>query len=55
MAHKIISRKGHEHSETAQIYIHADQTIKQRALNRTTLPGIPPWPLPAARQASRLP
>jgi integrase/recombinase XerD len=27
---------GHEHSETAQIYIHADQTLKQRALDRTT-------------------
>ena len=33
---------GHEHSETAQIYIHADQTIKQRALDRTTPPGIRP-------------
>ncbi len=32
----------HEHSETAQIYIHADQTIKQRALDRTTPPGIRP-------------
>ena len=33
---------GHEHSETAQIYIHADQTIKQRALDRTMPPGIRP-------------
>jgi integrase/recombinase XerD len=33
---------GHEHSETAQIYIHADQTLKQRALDRTTPPGIRP-------------
>jgi site-specific recombinase XerD len=33
---------GHEHTETAQIYIHADQTIKQRALDRTTPPGIHP-------------
>ena len=33
---------GHEHSETAQIYIHADQTIKQRAFDRTTPPGIRP-------------
>jgi len=33
---------GHEHAETAQIYIHADQTLKQRALDRTTPPGIRP-------------
>ena len=33
---------GHEHTETAQIYIHADQTLKQRALDRTTPPGIRP-------------
>jgi integrase/recombinase XerD len=33
---------GHEHFETAQIYIHADQTLKQRALDRTTPPGIRP-------------
>jgi integrase/recombinase XerD len=33
---------GHEHAETAQIYIHADQTIKQRALDRTTPPGVRP-------------
>ncbi len=33
---------GHERSETAQIYIHADQTLKQRALDRTTPPGIRP-------------
>jgi hypothetical protein len=32
----------HERAETAQIYIHADQTIKQRALDRTTPPGIRP-------------
>ena len=30
------------HSETAQIYIHADQTLKQRALDRTTPAGIRP-------------
>lgn len=36
------SRKGHERAETAQIYIHADQTIKQRALDRTTPPGVRP-------------
>jgi integrase/recombinase XerD len=33
---------GHEHAETAQIYIHADQALKQRALDRTTPPGIRP-------------
>ncbi len=33
---------GHERAETAQIYIHADQTLKQRALDRTTPPGIRP-------------
>jgi integrase/recombinase XerD len=33
---------GHERAETAQIYIHADQTIKQRALDKTTPPGIRP-------------
>jgi integrase/recombinase XerD len=33
---------GHERSETAQIYIHADQTLKQRALDRTAPPGIRP-------------
>ena len=33
---------GHEHSETAQTYIHADQTLKQRALDRTTPAGIRP-------------
>ena len=33
---------GHERAETAQIYIHADQTLKQRALDRTTPAGIRP-------------
>ena len=33
---------GHEHSETAQIYLHADLTLKERALARTTPPGIRP-------------
>ena len=33
---------GHERAETAQIYIHADQTLKQRALDRTTPPGTRP-------------
>jgi integrase/recombinase XerD len=33
---------GHERAETAQIYIHADQALKQRALDRTTPPGVRP-------------
>ena len=27
---------GHERAETTQIYVHADQTLKERALARTT-------------------
>jgi hypothetical protein len=30
---------GHERAETTQIYLHADMTIKQRALDRTTPPN----------------
>ena len=33
---------GHEQIETTQIYLHADMTIKQRALDRTTPPGTKP-------------
>ena len=33
---------GHESPETTQIYLHADMTIKERALARTTLPGATP-------------
>jgi integrase/recombinase XerD len=33
---------GHEQAETTQIYLHADMTIKQRALNRTTPPKTKP-------------
>ena len=36
MAHKIISRKGHESVTTTQIYLQADIALKQRALDRTT-------------------
>ena len=32
---------GHESTETTQIYLHADMSIKERALARTTLPGSP--------------
>jgi site-specific recombinase XerD len=33
---------GHESTETTQRYLHADLTIKERALARTALPGSPP-------------
>jgi len=33
---------GHESTETTQIYLHADMSIKERALARTALPGSPP-------------
>lgn len=33
---------GHEQAETTQIYLHADMTIKQRALDRTTPPNSTP-------------
>jgi len=33
---------GHESVETTQVYLHADMTIKQRALDRTTPTGISP-------------
>jgi integrase/recombinase XerD len=33
---------GHERVETTQIYVHADMSIKERALARTTPPATPP-------------
>lgn len=33
---------GHETTRTVQAYLHADMTIKQRALDRTAPPGCPP-------------
>ena len=33
---------GHERLETTDIYIHADLSIKERALARTTPPNTPP-------------
>jgi len=33
---------GHERLESAQIYLHADLALKERALNRTTPPTVPP-------------
>ena len=44
---------GHQQLGTAQIYLHADLTIKQRALARTTPPRV--RPLPAPRPAAVLP
>jgi hypothetical protein len=32
---------GHETTRTVQAYLHADMTIKQRALDRTAPPGCP--------------
>jgi integrase/recombinase XerD len=32
----------HEQTETTQIYLHADMTIKQRALDRATPPKTRP-------------
>lgn len=33
---------GHESTETTQLYLHADMSIKERALARTALPSSPP-------------
>ena len=33
---------GHERDQTTQTYLHADLTIKQRAIDRTTPPGTKP-------------
>jgi integrase/recombinase XerD len=33
---------GHEHVETTQIYLHADLSLKERALARTTPPSTTP-------------
>lgn len=33
---------GHESDQTTQIYLHADLTLKQRAIDRTTPPGTKP-------------
>jgi site-specific recombinase XerD len=33
---------GHEQVATAQLYLHADMTLKERAINRTTPPDTPP-------------
>ena len=33
---------GHESDQTTQIYLHANLTLKQRAIDRTTPPGTKP-------------
>ena len=33
---------GHEHTQTTQIYLHGDLTMKERALARLTPPNTPP-------------
>ncbi len=42
IAHKIISRKGHEDPASTQPYLHADMTIKEQALARVRPPGTKP-------------
>ena len=40
VTHKFIPRKGHEQpATTAQIYLHADMTQKERAIARVAPPG----------------
>ena len=46
---------GHEGIETTQIYVHADLSLKERALARTTPIGSEPGRLPTSRHAARLP
>ncbi len=38
--HRPVAR--HESSETTQVYVHADMSIKERALARTTPHGVTP-------------
>ncbi len=33
---------GHEHTQTTQIYLHGDLTMKERAIARTKAPGARP-------------
>jgi hypothetical protein len=42
VTHKFIPRKGHEQVSTTQIYIHADMTLKERAIARITRPTTRP-------------
>jgi integrase/recombinase XerD len=40
MTHTMTPRKGHEQVATTQIYLHADMTLKERAIARITPPTI---------------
>ncbi len=42
MAHTRDPRKGHESTDATQIYLHADLTIKERAIARTAPPNTKP-------------
>ena len=47
---------GHEDVRTTYgVYLHADLSLKEKALARTAPPGTPDRPLPAARPAPRVP
>ena len=39
MTHKLIPRKGHESTDVTQMYLHADMSIKERALARLAPSG----------------
>ena len=42
MPHTLYPRKGHEDPSSTQAYLHADMTIKQRALELTAQVSTPP-------------
>jgi integrase/recombinase XerD len=42
MTHTMNPRKGHEQVATTQIYVHADMTLKERAIARITPPTTKP-------------
>ena len=46
---------GHEQVETTSMYLHADLSIKERALDRTKPPHVKAGPIPGSRPAPRLP
>ena len=46
---------GHESSTTTEVYLHADQTIKQETLDRITPNGHATRPIPPQRRPDRVP
>ena len=46
---------GHESIKTTYIYQHADNQLKQEAIDRTATDRHPTRPIPATRQPPRLP